>query len=358
MLSRLKILQCMAGATYGGAETAFVDMCLALHQSGQQVEVVTRPHAGRVPRLEQAGMRVHQLPFGGPLDLYTPFRLRRIMAAFQPQLVQTWMSRAARKVTRWHPRMPIPRYLVVSRLGGYYKLKNFNNTDFFIANTADIRRFLTDQGVAENRVTHIDNFTEPGKPTNILKRSDFDTPENAPLLLALGRLHPAKAFDTLLQALVAVPGAWLWIAGEGPERKPLQRLTTELGLNNRVRFLGWREDRADLFRLADLCIVPSRHEPFGNVVIQAWAHRVPLITSAADGPRQYVAHGENGLVVAIDDVSGFSGAINRLLGDRKLQQKLVEQGYQRYTEAFTPEQCVHNYLHFYHRCLNDNPLHP
>lgn len=351
-MPRLKILQCMAGAPHGGAETAFVDMCLALQQAGQHIEVVTRPHATRVPRLEQAGIKVHQLPFGGPLDLYTAFRIRRIIAAFQPRLVQTWMSRAARKVARWQPRMGNPHYLVVSRLGGYYKLKNFTHTDFFIANTADIRRFLLDQGISGDRVVHIDNFTEPGKPTNTLKRADFDTPDDAPLLLALGRLHPSKAFDTLLRALVDVPDAWLWIAGEGPQRNVLQRLGAQLGVSSRIRFLGWREDRADLFRQADLCVFPSRYEPFGNVVIQAWAHRVPLVTSAADGPRQYVTDGKNGLLVTVDDVKGFSEAINRLLGNQTLQKKIIEQGYRRYREAFTRTQCIDNYLRFYCQCLN------
>jgi glycosyltransferase involved in cell wall biosynthesis len=345
----------MAGATHGGAETAFVDTCLALHESGLNIEVATRPHSGRVLQLQQAGIRVHQLPFGGALDLYTPFLLRRIIAAFQPQLVQTWMSRAARKVTRWHPRMGIAPYLVLSRLGGYYKLKNFRSTDFFIANTADIRRFLTDQGIAEERSVHIDNFTETGTATGALRRSEFDTPESVPILLALGRLHPSKAFDTLLRALVDVPRAWLWIAGEGPEKKALQRLALQLGIADRVRFTGWREDRAELFSLADACVFPSRYEPFGNVIIQAWAHRIPLVTSTAEGPRQYVTDGKNGLMVAVDDSRALADAIKRLLGDRKLQQKLVEQGYQCYTRSFTRERYVQNYLHFYRQCLQHTP---
>ncbi len=350
-MARLKILQCMAGAVYGGAETAFVEMCLALHEAGQHIEVATRPHATRVSRLEQSGIRVHPLRFGGAIDLHTPLRLRRIITDFQPDIVQTWMSRAARKVSRWNPRKGISPYLVISRLGGYYKLKNFTSTDYFITNTGDIRRFLTDQGVAENCVTHIDNFTEADAPAGALKRSELDTPEDAPLLLALGRLHTSKAFDTLLRALQDVPGTWLWIAGEGPERNVLHRLTAELGLLERVRFPGWRDDRADLFQAADVCVVPSRQEPFGNVVIQAWAHRIPLITSTAKGPVQYVRDGEDSLVVGVDDVKGFSKAINRLLADRKLQAKLVEQGFRRYTQGFTREQCVANYLHFYHQCL-------
>lgn len=58
----MKILQVMAGAEQGGAETAFVDICIALHEAGERVEVVTRPNAVRVPQLEQAGIKVHTAP--------------------------------------------------------------------------------------------------------------------------------------------------------------------------------------------------------------------------------------------------------------------------------------------------------
>ena len=75
-----------------------------------------------------------------------------------------------------------------------------------------------------------------------LRRADFDTPDDVPLILALGRLHPVKGFDVLLRALVDVPNAYLWLAGEGPLKDGLQRQMRELGLESRVRFLGWRTD--------------------------------------------------------------------------------------------------------------------
>ena len=63
--------------------------------------------------------------------------------------------------------------------------------------------------------------------------------------------------------------------GEGPEREALQRLAVERRLKDRVKFLGWRTDRASLFKTADFCVFPSREEPFGNVVVEAWARGTP-----------------------------------------------------------------------------------
>src|SRR3546814_2771750 len=65
---------------------------------------------------------------------------------------------------------------------------------------------------------------------------------------------------------------WLWLAGEGPRRRALMQQAARLGLGDRVRFLGWRDDVAALLRAADVFLCPSRHEPLGNVVIEAWAH--------------------------------------------------------------------------------------
>jgi len=346
----------MAGAAHGGAETAFVDMCVALAEAGEQIEVATRPNLLRVGQLAKAGLTVHELRFGSAWDFYTPVKLKKIIGAFQPHIVQTWMSRAAQKTPEWVKGDTMPRYVVVSRLGGYYKVKHFKSTGYFTTITPDIKRYLTENGIADARVRHINNFAETEKTTRPVKRAELNTPDGVPLLLALGRLHEAKALDTLLKALAEVPGTYLWIAGEGPERAALEKLCGELGLNDRVRFLGWREDRAALLQAADICVFPSRYEPFGTVFVQAWAQKRPLVVTAADGPRQFVRDGEDGLVVPVDDVTALAGAIKRAAGDTELARQLAFNGYQRYLGEFTKEKTVQAYLAFYHEVLEKEGL--
>src|SRR5208337_2463289 len=110
------------------------------------------------------------------------------------------------------------------------------------------------------------------------------TPAGTPVLLVLARLQPAKGIDTAIRALAHIPDAVLWIAGDGPLLRDLQALADEVGVSSRVRFLGWRDDRSALLRAASLVLVPSRHEPFGNVVVNAWAHGVPLVATHSEGP--------------------------------------------------------------------------
>lgn len=352
----MKILQVMAGAQHGGAETAFIDMCLALAEAGEQVQVATRANPLRNARLEKAELKVHELRFGGAWDLHTPFRLQKIIREFQPHIVQTWMARAAARTPRWKAGDGTPRYLMVSRLGGYYKTKYFKNSDYFTTITPDIRRYLIENGVGESKVRHINNFAETERPVRPVDRASADTPDGAPLLLALGRLHDSKAFDTLLKALGTAPEVYLWIAGEGPKRAELEKLCAELGLTERVRFLGWREDRAALFQAANICVFPSRYEPFGTVFVQAWAQKTPLITSDADGPRQYVRDRQDGLLFKIDDAAALSAAIRELAADPVLAVQLAENGYQRYLNEFTKDKTVQAYLSFYHEILEKEGL--
>lgn len=343
----MKILQVMAGGKHGGAEMAFVDMCIAMHEAGMEIEVATRANKVRVPLLEKAGIKVHTLPFRGPVDIYTPWRLGKIIEKFSPLIVQTWMSRAAQKTPNWKDTQTSQRYLVVSRLGGYYKISHFKNTDYFNTITPDIQNHLVKGGVAAERILHINNFAETDTHVLPVTKTQFDTPEDAPVLLTLARLHESKAIDVLLKSLVDLPGVYAWVAGEGPLRSELEKLAADLGVAERVRFLGWRTDRAALLQTADICVFISRYEPFGTVFVQAWAEKTPVIVSDADGPKQFCIDGEDSLVVPKDDIGATTAAIQKLLGDKDLQQKITMRGFERYRNEFTKEKTVAAYLDYF-----------
>lgn len=341
----MRILQSLAGAEHGGAETAFVDTCIAMKEAGHDIEVVTRSNPIRVPRLKNAGIKVHTLPFGGVLDFYTPWKIKRIARTFNPDIVQCWMSRASAKTPS------SSSYLKVCRLGGYYKLKYFKTADYFMTITPDIKRYLMDHGIAGDRIRHINNFAETEITKEKVDRTSLNTPHEGTLLLSLGRLHDSKAFDILMKALVDLPDVYLWIAGEGPDRHALEYLRDNLGLQKRVMFLGWREDRAALFNACDICVFPSRYEPFGTVFVQAWAQKTPLITSLADGPRQFVRDQEDGLTFPVDDVSALNAAIKSLKEDKMLQEKLVKNGYERYLNEFSKEKTLQAYSDYFEEIL-------
>ncbi len=343
----MKILQVMAGGQHGGAETAFVDMCIAMHDAGLEVVAVIRPSQHREEKLRAAGVTVHTLPFGNVIDVYTRWALKRLIKQYKPDIVQGWMSRACNFIPRWSLSMGIKSYKTVARLGSPYKLKYFKSCEYFVALTPAIQKHIEAAGVNANRITQIPNFAEIEPAKTKVRRADFQTPEHAPLVLGLGRLHPDKAFDTLIKVAETLPDIHVWIAGEGPQRTFVESLIKELDLSDRVKLLGWCDDRAALFEAVDLCAFISRDEGFGTVFLQSWAQKTPLVVSEADGPKQFVVDEKEGLIVAIDDVDATSHAINRLLKEDGLASYLVENGYERYQNNFTKPVIVDAYSSFY-----------
>ncbi|MGE5504516.1 MAG: glycosyltransferase [Actinomycetota bacterium] len=333
-----RLLQAMAGATHGGAEAFFERLALALQRAGVEQRVLIRTNPKRAALLKAGGVAVDEMPFGGALDLVTRWGFSRAVKQWRPQVVLTWMSRASRFC-------PKGDFVHVGRLGGYYDLKYYRHCDHLIGNTQDICDWIAGQGWPADRVHYVPNFVD-ARTAAPLARAGLDTPPGAPLLLALGRLHPNKAFDVLLKAMAALPDAYLWIAGEGPARVELEALAAHLGVKPRVRFLGWRDDTAALFAACDLFVCPSRHEPLGNVVIEAWAQGKPVVAAASQGPRQLIANGTDGVLVPVDDAEALAGALSALLADRARAAALAASGRAAFEARFTEAAVVGRYVEF------------
>lgn len=331
----MRILQVMASGLHGGAEVFYEDLARALARRGVEQACVIRPYPDRARLLEAAGVPVTMLTFGGPLDLISPWKLKGVAHDWKPDLVLGWMNRATRSL----PKGP---WVNVGRLGGYYDLKYYRRCKALICNTPDIADHVIREGHPAADVYYIPNFC-PVAAEDPLPRASLDTPDGAKVLLILARLHEAKGIDIALRALAAVPEAYLWIAGEGPLEAALKRLAADLGVAPRVRFLGWRDDRTALLRAADVCLVPSRHEPFGNVVVNAWAHDVPVIAAASQGPGFLINDGVDGLKVPVDDAPALARAITALLLDTVLRARIVEGGRQRTASEFSEEAVVTRY---------------
>ncbi len=339
----MKVVQIMAGADVGGAETYFVDMVMALHRAGLDQTVVIRRNSHRAAQLRAAGIDALELSFGGLLDIFTGRQLSRIIHDAEPDVVQSWMNRATRFVSRERAGVP---FVHVGWFGGYYKVSNYRECDHLVGVTPDIRDHQVKGGWPAARAHFIPTFADAATAPAV-DRAALNTPADAPLFLALGRLHQKKAFDILIRALGRVPGAYLWIAGEGELRGALEKLITAEGLSDRVRMLGWRDDRAALFAAADYCVMPSRYEPFGTVMIEAWAQDTPLICARAKGPVGLIRDGEDGLLVPIDDVGALAGAMNRLLSEPDFAGALARTARARFDVEYTEAAVVRRYLDFY-----------
>ncbi|MGG5817257.1 glycosyltransferase [Falsiroseomonas sp. HW251] len=317
----MRVAHVMAGAAHGGAEAFFERLALAQHRGGLRVLAVIRRNAERASRLSAGGLSPVELGFGGPLDLMTGRRLRATLDAFRPQVVVAWMSRAAgfcRAASRG------AAWTLVGRLGGQYDLKHYRGCDILVANTRGLCDWIEGQGWPRERLRHLPNFAADLAGA---APAALPFPPGARVLLAMGRLHPNKDFPTLLRAVARLPGdAHLALAGEGPDRAQLAALARELGIGDRVAFLGWRQDTGALLAACEILVVPSRIEPLGNVVLEGFSASRPVVAAAADGPRELIEDGRSGLLVPIGDDAAMAAAIAVLLEDRARAQAIAAAG--------------------------------
>ena len=341
----MRLLQLMAGAAEGGAENFFKRLAIALQSSAIEQRLVIRPEPAGEKKIRDAGIELATARFGGRLDFVTSRIVKREIGLFRPDVVLTWMNRA----TAFCPRAGSGgdfRHVGTPR--GYYDPKYYRRCDHLVVTTDDLSRFYTGHGWSPDLLSVIPNFA-PFEPLPSISRDDLDTPADAPVLLALGRLHRNKGFDTLLAALAHLPDHFLWIGGVGPLENELRAQARKLDVADRVRFLGWREDVAALLAAADVFVCSSRHEPFGNIVIEAWMYGVPIVAAASEGPSSLIEDGVTGLLVPVDDGSAMAKAIARLAGEPNLATGLAAAGRRQYEGHYTEEIILPKYLNLFER---------
>ena len=335
----IRIANVMAGARTGGAELFFERLTIALARAGDQVLPIIRRDAARATRLRAAGLQPWELGFGGPLDLLTSRRLGAALHRFAPRVTVAWMSRAAGFT-------PVGDWVLIGRLGGYYDLRHFRRCDHLVANTAELTHWILRQGFPPARVHQLPNFAPDLAGAQPVPRARLGVPDGVPLLLALGRLHQNKAFDLLVRALPRLPRVHAVIAGEGPERASLEALARSEGVTDRLHLPGWRTDTGGLLAAADLLICPSRQEPLGNVVLEAWSARRPVIAAAAGGPSELITQDHDGKLVPLEDPPALAEAIRALLDDPPHAATLARNGRARYEADFAEAPVLARWRHF------------
>jgi UDP-glucose:(heptosyl)LPS alpha-1,3-glucosyltransferase len=138
----------------------------------------------------------------------------------------------------------------------------------------------------------------------------------AHVLLFAGSGFERKGLATAIEALPALPDARLLVIGRGDETR-YRRLAVRLGVGDRVRWLGLRGDLERWYVAAEVLVLPTRYEPFGNVHLEALASGLPVVTTTAAGGAELIEEGKNGAVVVPGDPAALAGAVERLRGESR-----------------------------------------
>ena len=176
-----------------------------------------------------------------------------------------------------------------------------------------------------------------------------------PVIGTVTRLEHQKGIDLLLRATALLvptfPGLSVLIAGDGPLRGKLVKLSRRLGLAQCVRFLGWRRDPARVMGALDVFCLSSRWEGLPVCVLEAMAVGVPVVATDAGGTAEAVLDGETGLIVPCDDAAGLAEKTAALLGAPARRAEMGRAGRRRVEEHFTAVQMREGYEHLYRQLV-------
>ncbi len=353
----MKVLHLIGAANPGGAETFALRLFDGLAHAGVAQHVCARPRSWLAGQLATRPIPTTLAPFGGWLDQHLhpllPWGTQAVVNAtvrtFAPDVVMAWMNRGA----VFLPRGAVP---TVARLGGFYPLKYYRRADWLVGNTQAICDHCVAHGWPRPRVRHIGNFT-PAPPSTWRAARDATRaawgwgPADVGVV-QMGRLHPVKGADLTLAALATLPAhIKVALVGTGPLRDALEAQARALGVADRVTFPGWMDTVDAAAAAADIWLAPSRHEPLGNTVLDAWAHSVPIAASRVGGMAVLIEPDVSGVLFAPDDAPALAHALLRLATDAALRTRVAQGGHAAWQRDFRAEKIVADYINFFETVL-------
>ena len=352
-LLAVKILHVIAGERYGAVEAQFANLACYLEKSGNvQQQVILAKNSQYHTMLVEHGIKCIPLDLqSNTFDLKSKMQINRSIKQFKPDIVQSWLSQATRVI-------PYNRnYVHIGWLRKTANLASYSNCDYLITLSQSIVNYITHRGWQATGIKHIKPFAS-NKITEKINREDYNVPKNATLLVCLGEFYWRKGFDIVIMALQNLPNVHLWLLGEGDIKADLRQLSQDVGVADRVHFLGWREDRLNFLYEADMCIVPSRHELFGLPVIESWAQKTPLIATKVVNPHATVQSEVDGLFIAVDDVDALVEAVQTIKADDQLRDNIIKYGYKHYQTDYSISKVVAQFIDYYHQCLKNGKTTP
>lgn len=315
-MAPLRIVNVMLGRGLGGLEQVLLDYQDALVLAGHAAVPVIHPDAAIRPALEARGVAWRPLPNLGEWDPLAVLRTRRLLGDIRPDLCIAHGNRAVtllRAANAWPLVGVLPNYKLQCRgLAAAFH------------STLDLRRYALGQGMPAEHLYHIPNMVRvPPRPPRRARPMP-------PVVGSMGRFVPKKGFDVFLAALALLARDGVAfravLGGQGDAGPGLRQMAAAGGLDARLAWPGWVRDKPAFFAGLDVFCLPSHHEPFGIVLLEAMAQAVPVVATASEGPSEIVREG-CGLLVPPGDAAALAAALRALLDDPRRADALADHGY-------------------------------
>jgi glycosyltransferase involved in cell wall biosynthesis len=359
----------------GGAERDLMAMLGALPRGEWEPHVACPPNTPLADRLSKADLTLHPLALRPWRKWYSPFlrwqdvrNLRAVLVDVTPALIHVndiwWVPHTISAVSgrrRLQTRIVAHvRQEIEPEKVRRYRLESI---DGVIAISRMVERALIAGGVARESVRTIYSGLPPRKgegpaPDRSATCRALGVPGDAVLLGTVAHLFPRKGYDVMLRALPSlirqVPSVHYLIIGTGERayEQQLKALASQLGIAERVHFVGFQDDVTSLLSVLSLYVHPARMEGFGIAVVEALAAGKAVVATRVGGVPEVIEDGETGLLVDSDRPEELTEAIVSLLRDDARRKAMGERGIQVTRERFDVKTSVAAMQQFYHQLLN------
>lgn len=354
----MKIVHVVDSMEVGGAEVLVAQMCKRQRELGHEPSVLAVAALGEIgAQLQREGFQV-QAGVGSHLsdaarNFYQTFKSLRPDAAHLHNPTPTIYAAAPARlagvagiVSTRHSLIAPPRRIVEETK--YAVASFFCNTIVGIceATTANLRAM---HSIRPGKILRVYNGVVP------LRRAAKDEcpPKQGFTLVYVGRLEPVKNHGLLLRAfrtaLSSNADLRLWMVGDGSERKPLEKLTNELGIAEKVTFWGHQADVAPFFSCADTFVMSSKSEGLPLSLLQGFSLGVPAIVTDVGGMAEVVRLAEAGIIVSPADPGDMAAAILIMAKDETRRMQYSEAAIGAFHSQFSLETMVDAYLRLYRR---------
>jgi glycosyltransferase involved in cell wall biosynthesis len=364
------ILHVISTTGPGGAETVFVELAKGLSTRGWHSFAAITGRGWVYDALVANGLAPITTPIHGAFDLRYLVALCSLVRKHRIRLIQTHLFASALygSLTGLLCRVPV----VCTFHGqpdvtgeGTFRATKFRIIDRGAAKvifvSESLRRFFAStshlagerSGVIVNGID--DGVFAPRRDTSM--RQELGVGDSELLVGAVGNVRPAKSYEVLLKAaailLRSTPAYRFVIVGEaeGALYRELLALRDQLGLRDKLAFIGFRDAVQRVMNNLDVCVSTSSSEGFSLSVVEAMACGVPVVATKSGGPEEIITHGQNGFLVEVGSPERVAWAVERLRREPDVRERFARQGREIVQARFTLKRMVDAYESLYHQCV-------
>lgn len=353
----LRILHSESSKGWGGQEMRTLKEMVALRDCGHSVELLCQRDACLGAKAAEYCFSIHYANMRGGADMSSMPRIRTLVKHRDYDVVNTHSGHdslvagtAARLAGA--PLVVRTRHLAlpISSLATYTWIPHR-----VIAVSHYVRRHLIYWGVPKHRVVTIYDGINPQRAERSSLREELELQPNATIACMVAIMRDEKGHKDLIKAVRPLldvhPDLHVVMAGDGPAFSRIERLVANLGIENRIHLLGFRTDVSNVLKGSDLFVLPTQQEALGQAYIEAMAAGLPVIGTYVGGVPELVQDNVNGLLVAPRDPMALRAAIERMITEPGLRDRLGTRASRITERGFTIANMAYETIRYYRRAL-------